>query len=141
MDVKQQLAVEVFQLARRWRILLDARLKPVGLTKASWAVLYWLSRNREGLTQNALADCVGVETSTLTRQLDAMEAQSFVERASVDGDRRFRRVRLTEATMARSELIASITADVREELFAGISEADLRIALDVLRKAHARAKP
>ena len=43
MDVTQQLAVEVFQIARRWRALLDEKLKPVGMTKAAWAVLYWTS--------------------------------------------------------------------------------------------------
>jgi MarR family transcriptional regulator for hemolysin len=138
MDVTQQLAVEVFQIARRWRALLDERLRPAGMTKAAWAVLYWISRNPDGMTQRELAEKVGIETSTLTRQLDAMESQSLIERRAVPGDRRAKRVRLTGQATAMMQQLAEITDSVRAELFEGVPLDEVERAVDLLRRLHAR---
>ncbi len=138
MDTSQQLAVELFQIARRWRTLLDERLKPAGLTKASWVVLFWLSRSPEGVTQTELAEKVGIETSTLTRQLDGMEAQGLVERRSLPGDRRAKRVTITERARPLVDQMAGITADVRTELFDGVPHDEIESAVSFLRKLNAR---
>ncbi len=138
MDRNHQLAAEVFQVSRRWRALLDERLRVMGASKSSWVVLYWLSRTPEGLSQRELAEQVGVETSTLTRQLAAMEAQGLVERSSVDGDRRLKRVRLTDLAWPQLEQVGRITAEVREQLLEGVDPLDLDAALRVLRHVHER---
>ena len=138
MNPRHELAVELFQLSRRWRNRLDERLRPHGLSKASWAVLYWVSQSPEGVSQVQLADQVSVETSTLTRQLDAMETQGLIERISVESDRRAKRVRLTEAARQRIAECAPIADAVRTEILGDISEEEIEVAVSVLRRAHAR---
>ncbi len=138
MDSRHQFAAELFQLARRWRVRLDERLKPFGHTKSSWAVLFWLSRRPEGMTQSQLAEEIDVEASTLTRQLDAMEGQGLVERLSVPGDRRAKQVRLTANAWPQLEVIGQITEAVRAELLDDIDPKELETALSVLQRLHAR---
>ena len=138
MDVTQQLAVEVFQIARRWRALLDERLRPAGMTKAAWAVLYWISRSPDGVTQRELAERVGIETSTLTRQLDAMEGQWLIERRAMPGDRRAKRVRLTDQAAGMMRQLAQITDLVRAELFDGLPLDEVERTVNLLRRLHAR---
>jgi len=138
MDFSHQFVAELFQVARRWRARLDERLKPEGHSKSSWAVLFWLSRKPEGMTQGELADEVGIETSTLTRQLDALEAQGLVVRLSVPGDRRAKLVRLTGEAWPQLEVIGQITRAVREELLDDIDPQAVETALSVLQQIHAR---
>ncbi len=138
MDLKQQFTIEVFQLARRWRIRIDERLKVVGLTKSSWAVLYWISRSPHGVGHRQLAEQVGIETSTLTRQLDAMQAQGLIERAVNGDDRRSKQVRLTPKAVPLMERMTVIVAEAREELLSDIDPVELGRALDVLRRVRAR---
>ncbi len=140
MDPKHQFVVELFQLARRWRVQLDERLRPAGLTKSSWAVLYWVSQSPEGVTQRDLAAQIGVETSTLTRQLDAMETQGWIERQSVHGDRRLKLVRLTDMAQRRLDEIAPVTRTLREELMGDIDETALRTAVEVMMQVHGRLR-
>ncbi len=138
MDSRHQFTVELFQLSRRWRTRLDERLKPSGHSKASWAVLFWLSRRPEGMTQTELAEVIDVEASTLTRQLDAMERQGLVERLSVAGDRRSKQVRLTADAWQQVEVIGQITESVRAELLDDIDPQELETALSVLQRLHAK---
>ncbi len=138
MDAKHQFVIAIFQLARRWRVRLDERLKPSGLTKSGWAVVYWLSRSPEGVTQGQLAEQIGLETSTLTRQLDGMERQGWIERRSVSGDRRLKLVLLSDQGRARMQALQPVAETLREELLADISEAELEAAVKVLQRVQAR---
>lgn len=138
MDASRVLAVEVSQIARRWRIRLDERLKPVGLTKAASVVLFWLSRAPDGMTQTELAEQIGVETSTLTRQLDSMEARGLIERRGVATDRRVKRVVLTERALPLVNQIDAIDAGLRAELFDGLSTDEVHAAVSVLQKLRSR---
>ncbi|PYK70664.1 MAG: hypothetical protein DME42_12285 [Verrucomicrobia bacterium] len=45
--------------ARAWRLKLDARLKPMGLSQAKWRTLLHLSRTPEPLTQSQIAERTG----------------------------------------------------------------------------------
>jgi len=51
--------------ARAWRMKLDQRLKPMGLSQAKWRTLLHLSRAPEPLTQSQIAEHIGIEEPTL----------------------------------------------------------------------------
>lgn len=131
-------AAELFRVSRRWDAELDERLRVTGFGRATWATLFWLSRNPEGMMQRSLAGEVGVEMSTLTRQLDLLEAAGLVRRAAVPGDRRAKKALLTEAAGAVLEQMAAVAAALRDELLQDIKAADLDIALAVLRTVRAK---
>ena len=77
------------RVARRWRKLLDERLKDLGVTQARWFTLVCLPRGG-GVTQRELAHLMTIENPTLVRLLDSLEEQGLIERRHSERDRRAR---------------------------------------------------
>ena len=71
--------MELGRVGRRWRTLLDARVKHLGLTQARWIALLHL-RHSGCRAQRDLADKIGVEGPTLVRLLDALQERGLIER-------------------------------------------------------------
>ncbi|HCG03639.1 MAG TPA: MarR family transcriptional regulator [Desulfovibrio sp.] len=119
------------ELNRSWRMRLDQRLKPLGISLASGGVL-WALAVRGRLSQIQLARHIGIEGSSLVRQIDKLEAEGHVRRIQNPQDRRANLVELTETG---SSLAASVIAEgvaVRDGLFEGIPDADLETTMRTL---------
>lgn len=123
---KHRFAMQLAQLSRSWRAELDRRLAGLGLSQARWLVLLHIGRFSELPTQRELAQSVGVEGPTLARLLDSLEAQGLVSRQSVPEDRRAKKISLCPPAKPLIEQIEAISTQLREELFAGIDEEELR---------------
>ena len=129
-DISQarwRLGVAIAQIARRWRVRLDQRILPFGLTESRWLVLLSLARRGDGVTQTDLAGRLAVEGPTMVRTLDWLEAQGFVERRAAPGDRRAKTIHLTEAARP---VLQNIEAEA--EILEGIPEEDLAMCMAVL---------
>ena len=88
-------------LARRY----DAALRPAGLTSGQFAILGALNRDDPApLTE--LADQLGLERTTLTRNLLLLDRAGLVRSEAGAGDRRVRAVSLTGA--GRDRLTAAV---------------------------------
>jgi MarR family transcriptional regulator for hemolysin len=127
-----QFASELFRVSRRWGLHVDERLRAVGPGRAVWATLMWLSRRGQGASQRELAESMGVETPTMTRQLEQMERLGLIERQTVRGDRRAKRVELTDRGRDTLERMDALAAQVRSELLREVDPADLDVAVKVL---------
>lgn len=127
-----RLGVAIAQIARRWRVRLDQRILPFGLTESRWLVLLSLARRGDNVTQKDLAGRLAVEGPTMVRTLDWLEAQGFVERRAAPGDRRAKTIHLTEAARPVLQRIEAEAAAVRAEILEGIPEEDLAMCLAVL---------
>ncbi|VXC61784.1 MarR family transcriptional regulator [Pseudomonas sp. 8Z] len=123
---QHRFAMQVAQLSRAWRSELDRRLVGLGLSQARWLVLLHLARFSEMPTQRELAQSVGVEGPTLARLLDSLEAQELVTRVAVPEDRRAKKIALQPKAQPLIEKIEAISTQLRQEVFAGIDEDDLR---------------
>lgn len=123
---QHRFAMQVAQLSRSWRAELDRRLVDLGLSQARWLVLLHLGRFAELPTQRELAQSVGVEGPTLARLLDSLEAQGLVSRQAVPEDRRAKKIALSPEARPLIEKIEAISAQLRQEVFAGIDEDELR---------------
>ncbi|MGQ7957210.1 MarR family transcriptional regulator [Pseudomonas sp. SP16.1] len=123
---QHRFAMQVAQLSRAWRSELDRRLVGLGLSQARWLVLLHLARFTEMPTQRELAQSVGVEGPTLARLLDSLEAQELVTRIAVPEDRRAKKIALQPKAQPLIEKIEAISTQLRQEVFAGIDEEDLR---------------
>lgn len=135
---RETFTIALVQLARRWRWRLDQRLAGLGLTEARWAVLLQISRAGDAPSQRQLAEFVGIEGATLVHILNALEAQSLIERRPDPGDKRAKTVHLTGKA---EHLIAEInaTADrLRAELTDGLSEQDLATCITVFQHIDTR---
>lgn len=84
-----------------------------GLSRTGLAVLQVLD-GTDGLVQRELAARVRVGPTTLTPVLDALEEDGLAARAAVGGDRRVRRVVITDA--GRGRLVAARSADRRRRV-------------------------
>ncbi|WP_322978169.1 MarR family transcriptional regulator [Pseudomonas sp. C11] len=123
---QHRFAMQVAQLSRAWRSELDRRLVGLGLSQARWLVLLHLARFSEMPTQRELAQSVGVEGPTLARLLDSLEAQELVIRVAVPEDRRAKKIALQPKAQPLIEKIEAISTQLRQEVFVGIDEDDLR---------------
>lgn len=129
MSITQQhlFATQLAQLSRAWRAELDKRLQGLNLSQARWLVLLHLARFEQAPTQSELALEVGVEGPTLARLLSALQAEGLVERKAVLEDRRAKHIYLTELARQRIEQIDGIAADLRAQVFKGISAEQIEL--------------
>ena len=88
--------LELVEMAHKWRRLLDTRLRPEGLSQATWRTLFFVSRATNGIQQKDLAVAIGIEGPSLVRLLDRLESEGLLERQISPEDRRGKIVDLTE---------------------------------------------
>lgn len=118
---------------RKLRTVFDARVKERGLTLARARTLLTLI-DQEGLYQKELAEVLEIENATMVRLIDGLERQSFVERQAVEGDRRAKRIVMTQEGRQLAEQVVNLAADVRMGLLEGVSDEELSTTLKVMRK-------
>lgn len=88
--------------ARLLTQILERELAPTGLSIAQLGLMAEIAASPDD-TLSALSARTGLEQSTLSRNLHALERQGFVEIAMVESDLRRRMVWLTEAGARRLE--------------------------------------
>lgn len=137
---RRQFPFSVARIARRWRKLLDERLRDLGVTQARWSTMVALHRGGEGVTQRELAELMSIENPTLVRLLDNLEAQKLIERRPCEQDRRARRLHLTEHGESFIKKLDQRAEGLREQLLSGISEDELATCLDVFDRILANAE-
>ncbi|WP_421916768.1 MarR family winged helix-turn-helix transcriptional regulator [Mesorhizobium sp.] len=124
---------ETARVSRKLRTLFDARVRERGLTLARARTLVRVSRC-EAANQKELADELEIETATLVRIIDGLEAQGLIERHEVEGDRRAKQVVLTSEGEALADVVDLMAMQVGKEVLAGIPRHELRSAHGILRK-------
>ena len=107
--------------ARAWRLKLDERLKPMGLSQAKWRTLMHLSVAPGPLTQAEIAAHLGIEEPTLVTLLHRLENDRWVSRKNAAHDRRCKTVHLAPRAQRVIEQISSTAFKLRHELLDDIS--------------------
>jgi MarR family transcriptional regulator for hemolysin len=127
-------------VARAWRLRLDERLKPMGLSQAKWRTLIHLSVAPGPLTQAEIASHLGIEEPTLVTLLHRLEGDRWVSRKSAAHDRRCKTVHLAPRAERVIEQIKAAAFKLRHELLDDISPAELRICMRVLDRIRQKAE-
>jgi MarR family transcriptional regulator for hemolysin len=123
---------ELSAFNRKLRSGFDALVRKRGMTLARARVFFALAK-KDGINQRELAELLELETPTLVRILDAMQAQKFIERRAVESDRRAKQIHTTESGKAIASEIDELATRVRADILEGISDADRATALKVIR--------
>lgn len=131
LSLNERLFDEMSAFNRRLRALFDVRARETGLTLARARALFALSR-RGSLSQKDLAQELEIETPTLVRLLDGMEAQNLIERRAAGADRRVKEIHVTPEGEVVGRQVQRLARDLRDRLVEGIPEQDLDVALRVL---------
>jgi MarR family transcriptional regulator, transcriptional regulator for hemolysin len=126
--------------ARAWRLKLDDRLKPMGLSQAKWRTLLHLSIAPEALTQAQIAERLGIEEPTLVTLLHRLERGGWVKRTNAAHDRRCKLVLLGRRAQSVIGQINAAADELRHELLADIAAPELETCIKVLTHIRARAE-
>jgi MarR family transcriptional regulator, transcriptional regulator for hemolysin len=118
--------------ARAWRLKLDGRLKPMGLSQAKWRTLLHLSIASGPLTQAEIASRLGIEEPTLVTLLHRLERGGWVTRRNASHDRRCKTVHLGKRAHQVITRINAAAAKLRHELLDDIPPSQLLICMRVL---------
>ena len=120
------------EVQRMVRAYADRQAARYGITRAQWAVLAKVERT-EGLKQSELAEQMEMQPITLTRLIDKLCDNGWIERRGDDNDRRVNRLYLRKAARP---LLGKLAGLLRSELTAtaleGINPTDAHRLLDQL---------
>ncbi|AJD40687.1 MarR family transcriptional regulator [Rhizobium sp. SEMIA 4085] len=136
MLLRRELIEDIAAFTRKLRATFDSLVRERNMTLPRARVFFTLNK-KDGINQRELAERLELETPTLVRILDAMEAQGFLERRVAGSDRRAKEIYMTDAGRAVAGEVEDLAADVRARVVAGISESDLRTTLSVIRAMQA----
>ncbi|MBV8502826.1 MAG: winged helix DNA-binding protein [Paucibacter sp.] len=131
-SIEEQFSAALHGAARQWRLLIDRRLKGLGVSQAGWMTITMAAKAREPLSQSELAAAVGVEGATMVAMLDRLSKAGLIERMPSETDRRVKRVTVTAAGMDLYQQVRKEASAVRKELLAGVDPALLQAATDLL---------
>jgi MarR family transcriptional regulator, transcriptional regulator for hemolysin len=126
--------------ARAWRLTLDDRLKPMGLSQARWRTLLHLSIASGALTQAEIAARIGVEEPTLVPLLHRLETDGWIIRRSSPHDRRCKTVHLGRRASRAIGRINTTARKLRHELTDNIPKRDLETCMRVLARIRDKAE-
>ena len=126
--------------AHAWRLKLDERLKPLGMSQAKWRTLLHLSLAAQPITQSEIAARLGIEEPTLVNLLHRLEDAGWVKRASAQHDRRCKTVTLQRRAHRVIGRIDAAARELRHELMSDISRRDLAVCMRVLSGICAKAE-
>lgn len=131
MDPESNVGFLLHDVSRLLRARFDQRAQALGLTRAQWRVLVHLGA-RQGINQKALAEILELDTVTLSRHVDRLEASGWLERRRDPNDRRAWLIFLCEKarpTLARMEELAR---EVQADALRALSEADRKRLVGML---------
>jgi MarR family transcriptional regulator, transcriptional regulator for hemolysin len=137
MNLERSFGYLVHDVARLFARRFNQRaLLFLGLNRSQCRILGYLARY-EGINQAGLADLLEIKPMTLVRHIDRMEADGWIERRPDPGDRRARRLVLTEKARPILARILDLSSAIRQEAFANLSPEEGRLLIDLLRRVHA----
>ena len=138
---REDFVFKLFRARNKMRLELDSVFKPLGVTDATWRVLFFLYKSNEDIMQKDLANELGIEGPTLVRLLDKLEEQNLIERRPAAHDRRGKTVHLTDSAEPVISQLLDIAVSTRTRLLADISDEDLETCVSVLDRILAQSAP
>ncbi len=123
-----------FRLWRASHTRTAEALGSIGLTPALFALLNVLGA-REGAIQQELSADMGIDPSAMVKLIDELERAGLAERRRRPGDRRAWEVVITPKGRHALERARRFAVQVEDEVLGGLSTADRRQLLTLLRRA------
>lgn len=117
---------------RQWRRAADLRLQPFDLTEATWLPLIRIARSPAPPRQKDLAASLSLDSSSVVRLLDNLEAAGLIERREEASDRRAKVIVLTARGRAIARKVETVAAQVRRNALRELSEQDIETTIRVL---------
>ena len=111
------------EVQRLVRAYADKEAAHYGITRAQWAVLAKVERS-EGMKQTELAEEMEMQPITLTRLIDKLSDNGWIERRGDDSDRRVNRLYLKKAARPLLGKLTGLKAELTATALDGITPED-----------------
>lgn len=121
--------------SRATKAYLDCKLLTYGVHAGQQFILECLWRE-DGLTPGELAARIGVETPTVTRAAQRMEAAGLVKRVPDLEDARLVRVHLTARGQELQQILPAVIQNASEEALAGLTAEEYSELVRLLRQVY-----
>ncbi len=118
--------------ARLWKMHINKKLKPIGLSYAKYSTLLMIDRHGGELVQNELANLLSIEYPTLARALNDLQKNGWIEKKSHFSDKRAKIIFFSKNGKKRFEKSKQIVNSFRKEILYNISEKKLKQNIEVL---------
>lgn len=138
---RQEIGKLIGHTARQWRRAVDRHLQPFGLTEATWLPLLHVARASLPMRQKELAASLSLDGSSVVRLLNELQAAGLVDRREEGDDRRAKAIVLTELGRTTVIKVERSVRKVREEALAGLTDDQLQVASDILRRISQGLQP
>src|SRR5436189_2712132 len=129
-----------FRLWRASHTRIAVALESIGLTPALFGVLNVLGA-RDGAIQQEIALSMGIDPSTMVTLIDDLESAGLAKRRRHPIDRRAREVSITPKGRRQLERGRQMATQVENEVLRGLTDAERRELLTLLRRALSSAPP
>jgi len=137
-SLEQSLGHWAARLSWASRGALERRLKSLGLSPPMAAALALVRDGAERATD--LAAKMGVDAAAVTRLLDRLADAGLVERCALEGDRRARRIELSQKALGLLGEIDRRVQDVEAAMEQGLGAAEKKALLKTLKDLTDRAE-
>ena len=129
-----------FRLWRASHTRIAEALESIGLTTALFGVLNFLGA-RQGAIQQEIGSAMGIDPSTMVALIDELERAGLAKRRAHPTDRRAREVTITPKGRRVLEQGRGLAMQVDDEVLRGLTAAERRQLLTLLRRALDSAPP
>ena len=119
------------EVQRMVRAYADRAAGRYGITRAQWAVLAKVERS-EGMKQTELAELMEMQPITLTRLIDKLCDNGWIERRGDDTDRRVNRLFLRKTGRQLLSKLSGLRSELTATALDGINPADAQRLLSQL---------
>ena len=119
MDLEEVLRI----ITQRKYHMLEMRLSKYDLVKGQ-ANLLILIRDNDGVTQNELAELVGIKDSSMSVRLDKLERNGYIVRETDSENLKRKRIYITPEGKTASIQCRKILREYEEKLYEGFSAKD-----------------
>src|SRR5438046_10618507 len=110
------------EVQRLVRAYADKQAARYGITRAQWAVLAKVERN-EGMKQSELAEQMEMQPITLTRLIDKLCVNGWIERRGEETERRVKRLNLKKDARPLLGKLESMRFELTDTVLEGIPNA------------------
>ncbi len=122
-SVDQNFLFTLAEMQRLLRVYADKEAARFGITRAQWAVLAKVERS-EGMKQSELAELMEMQPITLTRLIDKLCDNDWIERRGDSTDRRVNRLYLRKAGRHLLGKLSALRSELTATALDGIHPAD-----------------
>lgn len=121
------------EIKRDFNRRLKATYPKLSITSDQWVILKRISE-RETLNQREVAAVTGKDPASITRTLDLLVKKGWVERQTVEGDRRAYQIVLTEEGLTLVQQLTPLAQETRQAGLHGVTDEEFESFKTTLNK-------